>query len=92
MSGVATPNETGGPGVLFTWTYPTPQPSDFFTWRRNDPEGPAGAGTTTETELLLDAAEPGERICVEVVVNRQNGHQSDPRTGCGTAGTGTEPP
>jgi predicted Ser/Thr protein kinase len=67
--------------AVFTWENPEPKSGDSYLWRTTTATGKgpitAAERTTATTPVLED-----DRTCVEVVVVRSNGKQSDPAVGC----------
>ncbi|WP_369824610.1 hypothetical protein [Cellulosimicrobium sp. CUA-896] len=69
--------------VVFTWAYDSPdaQEGDTFGWKKLDLVGDAGTQPTTEPTAVVPA-EPGEQVCVEVVVVRDGRASATPQTAC----------
>lgn len=69
--------------VVFTWAYDSAdaQEGDTFGWKKLDLVADSGTQATTETTVAVPA-EPGEQVCVEVVVVRDGRFSANPQTAC----------
>lgn len=72
--------EEGGEAV-FTWENPDPKDGDTYMWRTTTATGKGRITTADETTASTPVLD-GDRTCIEVVVIRSNGKQSDPAVGC----------
>jgi hypothetical protein len=70
-----------GEDALFTWTNPEPKEGDTYLWRSTTATG-KGRITTAEEASATTPSLDEDRTCIEVVVVRSNGKQSDPTVGC----------
>ena len=73
--------EVSGEHAVFTWQNPELREGDTYLWRTTTATGKGritGVEEPTATTPVLD----GDRTCIEVVVVRSNGKQSDPTVGC----------
>jgi serine/threonine protein kinase len=67
--------------AVFTWDNPEPKEGDAYLWRTTTATG-KGKITTSEQATATTPVLEGDRTCLEVVVVRSNGKQSDPAVGC----------
>ncbi|QCU78589.1 serine/threonine protein kinase [Citricoccus sp. SGAir0253] len=70
-----------GEQAVFTWTNPRPRDGDTYLWRTTTATG-KGRITTVEGPTVATPVLEEDRTCIEVVVVRSNGTQSDPAVGC----------
>lgn len=70
-----------GGEAVFTWDNPDPKDGDTYMWRTTTATG-KGRITTAEEATASTPVVDGDRTCIEVVVIRSNGKQSDPTVGC----------
>ncbi|HRO92528.1 serine/threonine-protein kinase [Citricoccus sp.] len=70
-----------GQDAVFTWTNPEPAQGDEYLWRTTTATG-KGRITTAEKASATTPVLEQDRTCIEVVVVRANGKQSDPAVGC----------
>ncbi|NUL47784.1 serine/threonine protein kinase [Cellulosimicrobium funkei] len=67
--------------AVFTWENPDPKDGDTYMWRTTTATG-KGRITTADEATASTPVLNGDRTCIEVVVIRSNGKQSDPTVGC----------
>ncbi len=67
--------------AVFTWENPDPKDGDTYMWRTSTATG-KGRITTAEEPTANTPVLEGDRTCIEVVVIRSNGKQSEPTVGC----------
>ncbi|MFC8922222.1 serine/threonine-protein kinase [Cellulosimicrobium sp. NPDC057127] len=69
--------------VVFTWAYDSAdaQEGDTFGWKKLDIVADSGITEVTEPSVAVPA-EPGEQVCVEVVVIRGGRFSANPQTAC----------
>jgi serine/threonine protein kinase len=70
-----------GEDAVFTWTNPEPKDGDAYLWRSTTATGKGRITTAEKTSATTPVLEE-DRTCIEVVVVRSNGKQSDPAVGC----------
>ncbi|HEY4614169.1 MAG TPA: protein kinase [Citricoccus sp.] len=70
-----------GEDAVFTWTNPDPRDGDTYLWRTTTATG-KGEVTPAEQTAATTPVLDQDRTCIEVVVVRSNGKQSDPAVGC----------
>lgn len=70
-----------GEDAVFTWTNPQPKEGDEYLWRTTTATGKGRITTSEKTSATTPVLEQ-DRTCIEVVVVRANGKQSDPAVGC----------
>ena len=70
-----------GEDAVFTWTNPQPKEGDEYLWRTTTATGKGRITTSAKTSATTPVLEQ-DRTCIEVVVVRANGKQSDPAVGC----------
>ncbi len=70
-----------GEDAVFTWTNPEPKEGDAYLWRTTTATD-KGRITTAEEASATTPVLEHDRTCIEVVVVRANGKQSDPAVGC----------
>ncbi|MGD6978307.1 MULTISPECIES: serine/threonine-protein kinase [Citricoccus] len=70
-----------GQDAVFTWTNPEPTQGDEYLWRTTTATGKGRITTAEKTSATTPVLEQ-DRTCIEVVVVRANGKQSDPAVGC----------
>jgi serine/threonine protein kinase len=70
-----------GADAVFTWTNPEPKDGDAYLWRTTTATGKGRITTAEDTSATTPVLED-DRTCIEVVVVRSNGKQSDPAVGC----------
>lgn len=69
-----------GADVVVTWVNPAPAEGDYYLYRVQVP-GREQASSRTESTTVRVPAEPG-RTCVEIVLTRANGRDSEPAVAC----------
>jgi eukaryotic-like serine/threonine-protein kinase len=69
--------------VVFTWAYDSAdaQEGDAFGWKKLDIVADSGIKEVAEPSVAVPA-EPGEQVCVEVVVIRDGRFSANPQTAC----------
>ncbi|GAA1117136.1 serine/threonine-protein kinase [Citricoccus alkalitolerans] len=70
-----------GADAVFSWENPDPKDGDTYMWRTSTATGQGRITTADETTATTPVLEE-DRTCIEVVVIRSNGKQSDPTVGC----------
>ncbi|GAA1664714.1 serine/threonine protein kinase [Citricoccus zhacaiensis] len=70
-----------GTDAVFTWENPDPKEGDTYMWRTSTATGQGRITTADEATATTPVLEE-DRTCIEVVVIRSNGKQSDPTVGC----------
>ncbi|REE02460.1 serine/threonine protein kinase [Citricoccus nitrophenolicus] len=70
-----------GAEAVFTWENPDPKDGDTYMWRTSTATGQGRITTADEATATTPVLEE-DRTCIEVVVIRSNGKQSDPTVGC----------
>lgn len=70
-----------GAEAVFTWENPDPKEGDTYMWRTSTATGQGRITTADEATATTPVLEE-DRTCIEVVVIRSNGKQSDPTVGC----------
>ena len=66
---------------MFTWENPEQREGDTYLWRTTTATG-KGRITGVEEPTATTPVLEDDRTCVEVVVVRSNGKQSEPAVGC----------
>ncbi|WP_313823723.1 serine/threonine-protein kinase [Citricoccus sp.] len=70
-----------GAEAVFTWENPDPKDGDTYMWRTSTATGQGRITTADEATATTPVLEE-DRTCIEVVVIRSNGKQSEPTVGC----------
>ncbi|MGW9550391.1 serine/threonine protein kinase [Citricoccus zhacaiensis] len=70
-----------GTDAVFTWENPDPKEGDTYMWRTSMATGQGRITTADEATATTPVLEE-DRTCIEVVVIRSNGKQSEPTVGC----------
>lgn len=73
--------EVSGDEAVFTWENPEQREGDTYLWRTTTATG-KGRITGVEEPTATTPVLEDDRTCVEVVVVRSNGKQSEPAVGC----------
>ncbi|MCB7136831.1 serine/threonine-protein kinase [Cellulosimicrobium marinum] len=70
--------------ATFTWAYDSPdaQEDDGFAWRRLDVLGDGPYKRIFDQDEVELSADPGEQVCIEVVVDRSGRQSASPQTAC----------
>lgn len=76
--------------AVFTWAYDSPdaQEGDGFAWRKLDLVEEAQYQQVFDQDTVELSADPGEQVCIEVIVERAGKASASPQTACveGAAG------
>ncbi|MFF7291354.1 serine/threonine-protein kinase [Microbacterium sp. NPDC008134] len=70
-----------GATVTFTWTNPSPQEGDTYLWHQVRLDDTGEQKQIEESTVQIESP-PGETVCIEVMLRRDDGRASEPVRGC----------